>query len=676
MKEKVNAYACSELQIFIQNLVDQSATFNSSRLIEELFISCFGHARLQRISQLHQIDLMHLTIDAIAVLFSGLANVTITDLKELYNEIISDFDHVRYLNTEQMQQLRVLLKDEEEHFLNFNQLNKVHVDALMFVLIPFSSLEDIFLRKSPTLDPKAKICGKNSIGLAELAYINNYLRLCNDLTPLERMMFYAKRLTDREPPIGLIIPHELGYYEVRSIIYGNVNEADRVGAFFEGGAYVTALKAITPKVSGFSNMLLFRGTRINKHAQDTMKTVFDNCRKAQGSDGAMQVFHRIYDLVNDRTFSEPNELFCVLGMSLGGAHAARIAIAFYDRVQRFELVSPVGLDDPSLDYYAVKNTQLPFTPHLIRVVEIEETVPHLGDGHLGRGCTNLLIDLYGIECSPHSEQIEDEMRFIIKKGVWPDTYFTQAQGTVSAFTKLVSSLGDTHIRNAFEITKPIIYHVTHEDKVLVEQLLTNHQDSRSYTEKFRSALIPFQHPNKYLYFLLAYAERHRYDGLAANCVFGNMTLQNSLLQVIRQAIYKYSDQCKTQNRQIIEDNEIESGLNLLINVEKSQDTDQIKNSIIELLQGKTSLAYTSSRNFWNSFRATTSTFFADSVKLSLTHYLLIEFNSSFPQWRLFDVAKLEGNTCVTKQVDLVTVIATIYDELGKCGRSQEDLSFS
>lgn len=498
-----NPYGHPELTHFVSTLKAASNKTLFRKPEIDLLEKVFGKERLLRLGKRSYVNIdpalleKHdpLTKEQISSLFIAAADVVWEDITALYDELKSNREKILYLSEEETANLRGKLN------LNQNSpegLSKTELDILMNVLVPFEQAEDIFLGEKIKLDDKAKSCGKGLLGHKETAYINTYLRCKKDLTFAERAVKIGKRITDREPDPGTVIPDEHGYWVVQTPIFGT--EKTSMGGLFEGGAYVIPLKAVSSKSPDFRSCLLCRGTRGNPRAQDFYKTFFDNLRYDQGSDGVIQTYDRVKALVSnpEKGFvTQVDEPLFVMGMSLGGGHAARYAVALFNQVTKTILVCPIGLDDYTLEIYRqmVLNQAADPERAIIRVFDIDDLVPHLGNGHLGRNCPaeKCRQELYCLE------QVKDENDAQMLEGQWPAYGVmpaVQSQPHLLTLAQLNTALSKIHVKDKFDDGPVRVYHLSSQDAQLkqqIDQIQDNRHDDRQYFELARMGSLLANH---------------------------------------------------------------------------------------------------------------------------------------------------------------------------------------
>jgi len=453
--------------------------------------TCLGNARLNRLCHHDAIQAKPVNNGVsekeFQALLVGVGLVFSDDVRELWAELRDETqERVRHLSMQQTKNLRAtILNDDADQ-------DPAVIDQLMEILIPVNDIETLmptditYQDKSQT----TKTCGQGYLGLQAIVWTLNRCRLLRQNTAdadqvLEYCyQLYSKRLVDLEPPTGVMIAHPQGWYVNFDPIYGTYPDNHGTNVL-TGGHYIMPLKAMT---QGLMNGLLCRGTRVQMKATDHFAACAENLRTCQGAQIKLAL-DPIQELLSEpaRGFiKDASQPVRIIGMSLGGAHAARLAIAFYEKVHECILIASVGLDRPSLDYYAtvVNQSDLAFIPIVKIIANPLDNVPFLGNGHLGLNCdsTKIQINITWLSLEENNNVN------------WPEAFIELTLPPVK------SALRNTNISAAHTLVEyqyPVCFRrtVNNQDHPLVVNLMLNNaSDRRARFEESRRVItqkLPF-----------------------------------------------------------------------------------------------------------------------------------------------------------------------------------------
>ena len=387
-----------ENPFFVKNI--QWVPAETDNLLK-LLPTVIGENRYQRIlhrKYIQKKNPFRKKLQLLSSLIIGMADIHFEDMNELFLELKNpDKKEIRHLTQKETR----FLQENFDSYNHCDELSKPLIDLLMFVLVPVKSLDDLFLnQKKPVISNKCAFSGETLQSVSRLVLYLNYIRLAKSLTPADYWFILGKRIIDREPCIDTVIPHANGYYRIIKNIYTNSINMMR------GGAYIAALEPISTTgpnhiTDAICPLLICRGTRPPFISTSGHRTIVDNLRSCQGSDGIIASFEAIIELFNQKKWT--HQSVWISGMSLGGGHAQRLALALLTQgihVAELFVVSGIGIESESLDRFKV----LALKPKKIHYfIDLEDPTFILGAGHLGLGCENLDIDLWCVASKNISE---------------------------------------------------------------------------------------------------------------------------------------------------------------------------------------------------------------------------------------------------------------------------------
>lgn len=360
----------------------------------QYFYKVFGQRRVAAISERYGLSLdnkyargISLTKREIKKLFVGVADVRGEDLEQLFREIKLAPFRLRHLNPHQTADLFRRFEGKSK----LRELDKADYDALYAVLIPFSKIEHIFLNKVPRILPHSDRSDsyrgrKNRVFLLEEMRRNPHL---DELFWEVRM---AKRIIHDALPKGVLIPHPLGYFEKHALIK-------------KGGSYKLLFNV--PGNFSLSPLAAYLSTRTSFSTFQAIESKMEDFRCNIGAKGVKSTFNE-----TQRYFRDPhlgfikkrNEKISLLGMSLGGAHAQRDACLFLDRVEKLTTVCSAGIDKRTYQWFAKATQFLSSSLHVKHIIEEDDMIPHVGDGHLGIGCDSSKVYVEHNTLAPENPQ--------------------------------------------------------------------------------------------------------------------------------------------------------------------------------------------------------------------------------------------------------------------------------
>lgn len=356
----------------------------------EAFYRCFGQSRIEVISDRYHLPIPRLhqtgavmTREQIQKLFVALADVRYEDVTDFLDQIRNGT--ATWISPDELHHLQKYIKKRPIEHLKRDEIN-----LLIDYLSPFEKTEDIFLGTPPpeviNLDS-----GKRFPGRAERVFLIESLRQKAKLRKLIRSDYeydLAKRIIDREPDEGTLLPSPDGFQVVHSRIIA-------------GGAFILALKTIAGTALP---TLVFRGTRPPLIATDGHLTLEDDLRVDVGSQGVMETFDAVQELLQDRNFLQ-NKRIELLGMSLGGAQAMVYQAMLGDFVARCVLVAPAGISPDITKWFEEDSKSYTRTVRIKYMMEDDDNTYQVGNLlYADHPKVELQINLYH---PPNREKLEE-----------------------------------------------------------------------------------------------------------------------------------------------------------------------------------------------------------------------------------------------------------------------------
>lgn len=407
-----------------------------------------------------------LTATETALLLLGVADVRLQDVQALFTVIKTSPESLRHLNTEQIGQLVSRFNDISA----FSELTKAHFDDLMLILCPFASIDEIFSGEPVIIGDKADDSGKTLKGIKERIRLCQAFRMVNSrelgfTVPehLSKWNYVAlKRLVDREPPEGCIIPHPNGYYVLHKNIHG-------------GGAYKLLLKALTVD-PGFESCILYRGTRAASSATDNTLTLKEDAKHNIGSLGPRITLPETLKYLTNPAcgfVSRPDEKVKLFGFSLGGVHAMRDTCLFPGKVSELWTLCSPGLDSASLKWFSRVSETLTNPITVKHVVEFDDEVHRLGRGLLGLKCdpSKVNVTLTGLLPGNSGDGIQVHIADWLRQ---------ESSGSVfGGLWGLMSALGSAHIRNTIRLDNYHIFTINNAANPELANMIMDHKSDEA-----------------------------------------------------------------------------------------------------------------------------------------------------------------------------------------------------
>lgn len=409
-----------------------------------------------------------LTDNEVSLLLLGIADVRLQDVNCLFNTIKTQPSTLGHLNEENTAKLVARFSTIN----TFSEMTRAHFNDLMDILCPFGIIDEIFSGEHVVVSDKADDSGKTLIGIKERIRICQAFRMNNGAefgsgTPeiISKWNYILlKRLVDREPPEGCIIPHPNGYYVLHRNIRG-------------GGAYKLLLKALTVDPN-FESCILYRGTRGNSKATDSALTIKEDMRNNIGSLGPRETYHETKNYLTQPNFAfatRPDEKFKLIGFSLGAVHAMRDCCLFKEQISEVWTLCSPGLDKPTLKWFQALSQNFKHTLKVTHVIEFDDLVHKLGQGLLGLKCNpeKVEVNIVGLMPEETGEGIK------IHTGEWIHNVYSSSM-IIRAFG-VIKSLGYAHIRNTLRHSNYGVYAVSNKVNVeLANKIMDNKSDKNAY----------------------------------------------------------------------------------------------------------------------------------------------------------------------------------------------------
>ena len=253
---------------------------------------------------------------------------------------------------------------------SLDQCSLKHLKILDRLLLPFSSTEEAFLGFS--VDKNVSLLGTEKCaerGWRYTAYIVDRLRR-KWLSQRRWEVFVAKTLFRKyRLPEGSVLRSFQGYLLLRRCY-----DKEEISL----SELVPFCRSVTKKPS-FRYMIL-PGTGNNP----SLREDFTNELAAPS---VMTHYDAIRDMVTKST-----DPLVVLGYSLGGAQAQRIAILFCDHVMRVVTVSSPGIEKKSVQLVSDHSSRV--LRQIVHHFDQDDMVPQAGEAHLGYGISDCSIQIF------------------------------------------------------------------------------------------------------------------------------------------------------------------------------------------------------------------------------------------------------------------------------------------
>ncbi len=460
----------------------------------------FGRKRIHRTCDRWKINLddkisgnMPFTKRELEIIFAASCEVFKRDLQELLKEVHSSLSTIRFLDTKDMEKLAELNLPR-----TLDECEKVHIDALMTILIPFNKIKDIFLNTPPPYQiGDLKSAELTWEGLRDRVYTYETMRRMNFRDYLW-VLLMAKGLASREPPLGAIVIHKYGYYENFELIQ-------------QGGAWKYLFKHFGKKHEKVLNLVLFRGTRFPKSVGDTWNRVFEtvqeDLRSCIGSKGPTMTYDISKKLYYKKSYGfvdSENEPLRGIGISVGGTHLLREIALFPGK---FLIANPVrctGIDPETDEHFAhsLESLQLYKKPVIKYFIEDFDVVDEMGEVRLGAACKadhlriKFIITGLWPESAASKTTLNKTLVDVFNERPRPESFFK----AIKAYQK---SADGPHSAPTFALDHYVIKlsDKVKEDKKLIRDLLMHNPPLHNPTwEKLRSVL-EYDKQRKFIDFL-------------------------------------------------------------------------------------------------------------------------------------------------------------------------------
>ena len=451
-----------------------SKTFNitipSSKIhhsTTEYFSKIFGKKRLEQIARRAGVSLtckatlgQEMTKSDLERLFAQSAEIYHEDLVDLFQEIKTTTGPIRFLSQEESDDIRKQFRCNN----SLDDCTNEALNTLFSILIPFENIQHIFLNRAPKFDLPCLDSGQTFLGLQERVYIYEHMRR-NTFSDSAWMMKMAKKLADREIPKDVVFPSPKGgFLKVHETVHG-------------GGAFIYFLKHIGNKASDENNMLFCRGTRGIPTATGWLFSLVEDLRFELGGHGPQKTYEKVKALVTDPALGfikEQQDTIAGYGMSLGGAHIARIAVLLKGKLNNVHIIAGPGIDEDTAQIFKdwrQSDQETHFRIH--HWIEADDIVDQFGDVMLGHECDPKHTEVHVHIVTPsnppeHNElSLEEQLREIGKKRIFPEPPFSYAK----AIHVFLNALLGPHIRNTLEKERTITHLSNESHPEIVKQIL-------------------------------------------------------------------------------------------------------------------------------------------------------------------------------------------------------------
>lgn len=401
---------------FLGYEVDSAAEHVNARAL----VTIFGAERVEAVCGLHPPE----TVRDISKIFRSLATPTLSDLERALQEGI----------------------EEEGYDFTLETATGEQIQALYDRVAPFGSLHELFFSSIPPLDRPAVDSGKTFFGDDLRIRVLYELAHNHEMTHDQWVTLVAKQLTPLEVSPGTMVRGYDGtWYTVHSTVSAS-------------GSYATFLKVVGDNPENKPAIVLYRGTHPTPIACEGFNGVVEDIRPDIGTQGIINSYDQLEKRLTDpeEGFIQPGQSVWVMGMSLGGTHAQRLATLFPDIVRKVSLVSSPGIDEATCDLYAevvaaaAGEQEGVEPPSIEMLIDADDITDSMGQMHLGAHCAdehvNLRVTLYDPDLSRDVDEVVAERRM-------PAEYYPAA-----ATMKFFSALSTAHIAlTAWKAHKRVVW---------------------------------------------------------------------------------------------------------------------------------------------------------------------------------------------------------------------------
>lgn len=358
------------------------------------FYEIFGRRRIEAISQSSHLNLagkyergQSLTRWDVKQLFLGLGEVYYEDVHDLFLKVKGEREVEGRIDTQAQTNLG------EMRNRDFNSLSKEEWDRFYACLVPFETIETLFLNHIPRFDLPSLLNGDEGIRRQRI-YLCEKTRRMGPGLDLNKWKAWASKsmLKKGGQKNGLLIPHPEGYFEV----YGQLEG---------GGASILLLKGLQ---EGLRSIVKAQGTRTNL-SKDSLLSVLDDFSPEIGLRGYQRIEQSLIYLLG-RNYRKPEEfdrqyqglpvegfrrcelrreMFDVLGFSLGCAQMQHFIQRHPDVFSEAFFICAPGISRPKcMAYRCARNG-----PVITYAIEYDDRVNRAGQCKLGYGSVTKKVRL-------------------------------------------------------------------------------------------------------------------------------------------------------------------------------------------------------------------------------------------------------------------------------------------
>jgi len=440
------------------------------------FEKAFGKSRFQNALRNAEIKIavkqdfgQLLSYSEIETLFAHLAQVSKEDLQELLDEIHStDNKNVRFFKGDALAALRAQFSGKT----TISACTTNDIDRLFEILLPFENPDHLFFKNNALLEPSSKFALSSPQMHRYLAHSLEVLRHTKAMTVPEWEIYFAKKISSPYLRPHLLVRHPQGYLHLTNTIEGKG---------------ISKLIFEPLGTTELATHVLYRGTR-GFQPSDTLSQAVDTIREdfthELGATGVMATYDKTKEvLIGKRDI-------CLIGFSLGGAHAQRDALLFTDQVRKVVSVNAPGIDAKSADLLPQILRSVPGrTPlEIVCTSDSEDLVDTAGERHLGAGCTREIAHIsirgYLLRASTDQQQnpFEKPIERFCQMGV-VSTVQSVAKATFAhvrptfIFASHLSEVLDNSDRNAELVQKYLMHDrevVPHQCEKIRKDFSRNH----------------------------------------------------------------------------------------------------------------------------------------------------------------------------------------------------------
>ena len=327
-------------------------------------------------------------------LFTGLSVIYYEELEPFFDELkkIPDGQSYLHLSSDDVKMLKKELDQTRLMDLSNQQLKKLYR-----AMIPFQDLKTIFLNRLPDGEfSNSAHPATNYEDFKKFVYCYEVMRRkgiedFSETSTLEQQkkfkLFHQIRMTKKlmnfyfpERKIDEELTRKIIFETPKGLLYQFAKRE-------AGGAFVIAMKAIKPEPEKrFLSRLYFLPTQCLNRVAQPWESLSDDLRGEVGAMGAEMIYPDVQRLLMPtKAFVKEGEQIDLLGYSLGGNHALRVATALYptNRVRKVFVTSNPALDLKTVEYFNMLVQRFKHNIKLSFSGEWDDHTMRYGNCHLG-----------------------------------------------------------------------------------------------------------------------------------------------------------------------------------------------------------------------------------------------------------------------------------------------------